>query len=328
MFFVLRQIGKAVAVKILPVKEEAEIHRLFVKHVKLIRRPLARHFQAVTLIELRILACIGAHDERIEFTQRRIGVCLQILFLLLRLARILEEDIGKQADAADDRLFPAVIFQIMADIHGNGKQNARSGAADQSRDDHDAHGLLHVVRIEALQLIDRSVQFGDSSLTQAGVKRQAGDGTDLSRALRQRLVVQLRIDGKPIFARLVVGVERLSDRHALRGLNREQAVDRMAQFPQFVRVRIERHKADKFLLRIIGELADAANDVAARSAKADDERQRQLSFEFLFFHKYTLLYMILYKVHFIVYQNEDTTSRPDGKSRCCPDQWRCCLFFD
>ena len=61
----------------------------------------------------------------------------------------------------------------------------------------------------------------------------------------------------------------------------------MAQLAQFVGVRIESHEADELALIAVRHFADAADDVASRSAETHKERQGQLCFEFLSCHNFS-----------------------------------------
>ena len=281
MILIIVDIAHHLAVHVLSVEQEAEIHRpsgVFV------------FFAGVdpgngeVKIILRGQGAVRLHHEGIDFPQGRVGVAAEVVPLGVARNHV-KEGLGKHEESPDVgcALLNAGL-QIVPCIQRDGQAEAGPRSAAERTGDDDARRLLQFFAFQAVQFADRVIQRRQLALDQGRVERQPGNGAHLPRAVRHQLAVEDLIDREPLIPGVNVLFQIFTDRQGSGDLDGMDPELCLFQIPQFVGVRVKHHKAQVFPLPVIGrQFVNSPDDFQSRASEADDQRRcAHLKISFLF----------------------------------------------
>ena len=228
---------------ILRVKQEAKIigpHIVFLITVGSRPRELHTNRIRIPFVQCRITL----HKERIQFSQRRIGVCLQVVAFRLTGNYFIEHLWQNKKSSGDVCALTEVCLQIVSRIKSNRQNKARACATCKGTDYYDTQRLVGFVFLDLVKALNRLVQGLHLSSADHRFQRKTRNGTHLTSTLGQRLAVQNCIYRKPGIPCMRILVQILAHSLFCRRLNGFDEGVAFLNAAQVIDIRIKNSKSN------------------------------------------------------------------------------------
>ena len=241
VLLIFRKAVQLHSVQVLGIEQEAEIHGLAGVLIQFAGARAGRNEMEIVLLGQG--AVILAH-KGIDLADGSIGIGAQIVLLALGLDDAVK-DLRQQEEAADDgRALLQTGGHKVADVHGNGQDEAGAGAAAETAYQDHAGCLREPLPLQLVQLLNGLVQRSHFALLDGSVQRQTGDRAHLTGAFGQGLTVQHLIHGEPCIAGVAVHVQIFAHGQAGGGLDGVDLRRACLDLAQLVDIGIKDHEPD------------------------------------------------------------------------------------
>ena len=275
---ILLQVCHGGILGVLAVHQEAEVEGQQGQALELIGAGIGKiNVQILIAAEIAVAHVHKAgalHHEGVDLLDGGVGVAA----LALPLGGGVDDavqSLGQQDHRAHDQRGVGIFgVDIIPDDHRQRQDDARAGAAGGGGGNDNTHGLLEGLAVLAEQVVNGVIQRFQLAGLDGGVEGQTGDGTHLTGALGNRLVVHDGVLGEPVFQSVLIVVQVVTHGLGVGGLD---IVDMGAAFGnvgQVVDVGVQTDKIDVFLLARAALLCHPFDDVAAGTANTDKQGGR------------------------------------------------------
>ena len=274
LLLVLVQSDHGVVLGVLAVQQEAEVEGQQGQGLHLVGAGYGEvHVEVVVALQVLIhIEEAGAlHHKGVDLLDGGVGVAA----LGLPLGRGGDDAVqglGQQNQGTDNEAGVGVlVLDIVPDEHGQRQDDAGTGTAGCGGDHDDTHSLLHFLAVLAEQVVNGIVQGIDVAGLDGGVQGQTGNGTDLTGAFGDGLIVNNGILGEPVLQGVLIIVQVVT--HGL-GIGSLDVVDvgvAGGHGVQVVDVGIQTREVDVFLFLGTAHFGHLTDDAAAGTADADEQ---------------------------------------------------------